>query len=88
MPILSMFYGVIVRMHNERGGRHNEPHLHAEYNGEEIAIQLDGTILAGGIDNKKLKLLLAWMVLHEDEIRAVWNMLQEGEGYFKIDPLK
>ena len=37
---------------------------------------------------KQLKLLLAWMALHEDELRANWKLLSEGEGYFKIEPLK
>lgn len=26
MPALSMFYGIIVRMQSERGGKHNKPH--------------------------------------------------------------
>lgn len=31
MPVLSTFYGIIVRMYKEVGGKHNTPHLHAEY---------------------------------------------------------
>lgn len=45
MPVLSTFYGIIVRMYRELGGKHNEPHIHAEYSGEEIVISLDGTVL-------------------------------------------
>lgn len=26
MPVLSVFYGIIVRMYNEKGGKHNAPH--------------------------------------------------------------
>lgn len=44
MPVISMFYGIIVRMHKEVGGKHNMPHIHAEYSGKEIVIALDGTI--------------------------------------------
>lgn len=29
MPALSMFFGIIVRMQSEKGGRHNKPHIHA-----------------------------------------------------------
>ena len=36
MPVLSIFYGIIVRMYREQGGKHNMPHIHAEYSGEEI----------------------------------------------------
>ncbi len=29
MPALSMFYGIIVRMQSEKGGKHRKPHIHA-----------------------------------------------------------
>lgn len=29
MPALSMFFGIIVRMQSEQGGKHNKPHVHA-----------------------------------------------------------
>ena len=45
MPTLSMFYGIIVYMYNEKGGKHNTPHIHAEYSGEEIVLSLDGEVL-------------------------------------------
>ena len=28
MSVLSMFYGIIVRMQNEKGGKHNKPHIY------------------------------------------------------------
>ena len=59
MPVLSTFYGIIVRMYREVGGRHNLPHIHAEYAGEEIVIALDGTVLEGSIPKGKMKLLEA-----------------------------
>lgn len=40
MPVLSIFYGIIVRMYREQGGKHNMPHIHAEYSGEEIVMDL------------------------------------------------
>lgn len=88
MPALSMFYGIIVRMQSERGGKHNKPHIHAIYGEEEIVVSVDGEILEGNFPNKQLKLLLAWMAIHEDELKANWTMLSAGEGYFKIEPLK
>ena len=36
MPALCIFYGIIVRMYKEKGGKHNKPHIHAEYQGQEI----------------------------------------------------
>ena len=31
MLVLNMFFGIIVRMYREIGGRHNFPHVHAEF---------------------------------------------------------
>ena len=77
MPVLSIFYGIIVIMYREQGGKHNMPHIHAEYSGEEIVMTLDGTILEGGLPKNKLKLL-----------EANWKLLSNGEQFFRIDPLK
>jgi hypothetical protein len=82
-----MFYGIIVRMQSERGGKHNKPHIHALYGDFEIVVSIDGEVLEGEFPNKQLKLLLAWITIHEDELQANWKLLSNGEGYFKIDPL-
>jgi len=83
-----MFYGIIVRMYKELGGKHNMPHIHAEYAGEEVVMSLDGEIIEGSIPKNKLKLLVAWMEIHKDDLEANWKILQEGEQFYKIDPLK
>ena len=88
MPVLSIFYGIIVRMYREQGGKHNMPHIHAEYSGEEIVMALDGTILEGSFPKNKLKLLEAWVVIHRDDLEANWKLLSNGEQFFRIDPLK
>ena len=88
MPALSMFYGIIVRMQSEKGGRHNKPHIHAIYGNEEVVVGIDGEVLEGKLPNKQMKLLLAWMAIHEEELNANWKLLSHGDGYFKIEPLR
>lgn len=88
MPIISMFYGIIIYMFHERNAKHKEAHIHAEYQGEEIVVALNGTVLAGEIPSKQLKMVLGWMAIHEDELVANWKLLSDGDGYFKIDPLR
>lgn len=88
MPVLSTFYGIIVRMYKESGERHNLPHIHAEYSGDEIVVALDGTIIEGEIPKGKLKLLEAWMEIHREDLEANWKLLSNGEQFFRIDPLK
>ena len=88
MPTLSMFYGIIVRMQREVGGKHSLPHIHCLYGDDEVVMSLDGIILEGKLPTKKQKLLDAWISLHEDELKANWTLLSQGDGYFKIEPLK
>jgi hypothetical protein len=88
VPTLSLFYGIIVRMYQEKSGRHHKPHIHAEYAGEEVAIGLDGEVLEGSIPVTKMKLLEAWMEIHREDLAADWNLIAAGDQYFKIDPLK
>ena len=88
MPALSMFFGIIVRMQSEKGGKHNKPHIHALYGDDEIVVGIDGEVLEGSLPNKQMKLLLAWMAIHEEELQANWKLLSAGDGYFKIDPLR
>lgn len=88
MPVLSMFYGIIIRMYAERGGQHNRPHLHAAFSGQEVVVDLNGEVIEGGMPKGKMKLLLAWMEIHRDELEANWKLLCDNEPAFKIEPLK
>ena len=90
MPTLSMFYGIIVYMYNEKGGKHNTPHIHAEYSGEEIVLSLDGEVLEPNskFPKNELKMLEVWTDIHKEELQANWQLLSRGEKYFRIDPLK
>jgi hypothetical protein len=45
MPILSLFYGIVIRMHKEISEKHHKPHIHVEYAEDEAVISLDGEIL-------------------------------------------
>lgn len=88
MPVLSTFFGIIVRMYREVTSQHNLPHIHAEYSGDEVVVALDGTVLEGKLPTAKMKLLLAWMEIHKEDLEANWRLLSNGEQFFRIDPLK
>jgi len=88
MPILSLFYGIVIRMHKEISERHHKPHIHVEYAEDEVVIALDGEILEGAIPKSKIKLVEAWLEIHHDDLEANWKLLSNGEECFKIDPLK
>ena len=88
MPTLSVFYGIIITMYREIGGKHHFPHFHAEYQGQEAVFTFDGEVLEGSIPKKKQKLVAAWAEIHKEDLEANWKLLSEGREYFKIDPLR
>ena len=51
-------------------------------------MDLSGNIIEGEIPKGKMKLLLAWMEIHREELEANWKLLCGGEPAYKIDPLK
>ena len=88
MPVLSMFYGIIIRMQSERGGKHHVPHIHVICGDDESVFSLDGEKLEGTIQNSKMKLVVAWIEIHKEELKADWKLLEEGEPFFKIEPVR
>ncbi len=57
MPIISMFYGIIIRMYLLDNKNHHLPHIHAKYAGFEASISIgDGEMLSGELPRKQLRL--------------------------------
>ena len=88
MPVLSMFYGIIIRMQSEKGGKHHLPHIHIICGDDESVFSLEGEQIEGTISSSKKKLVEAWIEIHKEELMANWKLLEEGEQFFKIEPLK
>lgn len=88
MPVISMFYGIIIRLYLLVIKHHNLPHIHARYAEFEASINIeDGEILSGTLLRKQLRLVQAWIELHRDELMADWELALNGESPYKIAPL-
>ena len=88
MAVLSMFYGIIVSMYFFDNKKHHSPHIHVSYQGEEAIIKIpDGNIIEGSLKSNKMKILQAWLEIHQDEVMANWELASKGEKIFKIEPL-
>lgn len=88
MPIISMFYGIIIRLYLLDNKHHHLPHIHAKYAEFEASIGIaEGEILSGELPRKQLRLVQAWIELHRDELMADWDLAVSGELPYKIDPL-
>jgi len=89
VPILAMFYGIVIRMYFFDNKQHHVPHLHAEYAGNLAVFSIDdGEVLAGTLPAGKARLVQAWIEIHREELLADWQLAVIGEEVFKIEPLK
>ncbi|MGL4484425.1 MAG: DUF4160 domain-containing protein [Anaerovoracaceae bacterium] len=86
MPELSRFEGIIVRMLYSDIGQHNKPHIHAEFGEYEASVGIDGELLAGSLPKKKLVILQAWLIMHEEELYEAWNKAVQNQAFDKIMP--
>ena len=85
MPIISMFYGILVRMFFYDTDKHNLPHIHAEYQGDVAVYAINnGDLLAGKLPKKKHKLIVAWIEIHQEDLLADWELAVNGKKPFPI----
>ena len=60
MPVISMFYGVIMMIYYFDNRRHHQPHIHIQYNDQEAVVSIpDGNVIEGLISASKLRLVQA-----------------------------
>ncbi len=88
MPTISMFFGIIIRMYFAPR-EHYPPHIHAYYQDYKVTMKIqDGEIIEGQVPSRQLRMIQAWIEIHRDELQADWELCQNGEKPFQIEPLK
>ena len=88
MPELCRFEGISVYMYAEPDSPHKLPHIHAEYQGQQVVLSLDGEVLEGDLPSKKLRHLQVWVEMRRDLLIENWERLAAGKKYIKIEPLR
>lgn len=84
MPVLSRFYGIIIRMYFLQK-EHNPPHIHAIYGDSMAAITIsDGKVLEGELPGKALEMVREWVSLHKSELLTIW----ETQEFKQLSPLE
>ena len=85
MPTISMFYGILIRMFFYDTDKHNVPHIHAEYQSRVAVYSIpEGDVLAGSLPQKKHKLVVDWIHIHEEDLLADWELAVNGKKPFPI----
>ena len=84
MPEVSRFYGIVITINFDD---HLPPHFHARYGDHRAAIGLEGTVYAGHLPARALRLVRAWGVQHGDELLADWERARDRRPLVPIAPL-
>ena len=84
MPVLSRFYGIIIRMYFLQS-EHNPPHIHAIYNDDVAAVDfMTGKILEGHLPSKAMNMVQEWISINRDVLKTIW----ETQEFKNLPPLE
>jgi hypothetical protein len=85
VPIISVFFGIVVRMFYKE---HEPAHFHAEYQGQQGKFDLDGHLIVGNVQSgTALRLVSEWASLHRRELELNWEKMKAGRPLDRIQPL-
>ena len=89
MPVISIFYGITIYMFFLDNRRHKLPHIHIQHGDDEAVLGIpDGEVLEGSLRRKQLRLVQAWIEIHQDELMRNWERAINGKSVSGIEPLK
>ena len=84
MPVLSRFYGIIIRMYFQQA-EHNPPHIRALYGEDMAAIGIQtGEVLEGHLPPKALAMVREWAAIHKNDLLHMW----ETQEFKSLSPLE
>lgn len=83
MPVLSRFYGVIIKMYFQQR-EHNPPHIHAFYGEYMGAIDIQTLeLMEGDLPVRALKMVQEWITIHQKDLMHIW----ETQEFVSLPPL-
>jgi hypothetical protein len=86
VPIISVFFGIVVRMFYQE---HEPAHFHAEYQGQQGKFDFAGRQLVGSVQSgNALRLIADWAALHRVELDLNWEKMKGGRPLDRIEPLE
>lgn len=74
--------GIKYIMKTHEQGRHNNPHIHVCYSGEEIIVNIiNGEVIEGKMNTKKKKEAIQKIIQNKEELLLLWNTRTDGTPY-------
>lgn len=84
MPVISRFYGMVIKMYFQQR-EHNPPHIHVIYGEYMAAIDIQTQkMLEGDLPIRALTLAREWTQRYQTELLEMWNTQQ----FMNLPPLE
>jgi hypothetical protein len=85
MPVLSKFYGIVIRMLVVRSVT---ARLHAIYGDTELVVAVDPVrIIQGEAPHRMRDMVIEWATQHQQELIEAWSRLNSAKPLTPIAPL-
>ena len=86
MPIISVFFGIVIRMYYKE---HEPGHFRAEHQGQQGKFDFSGEKTVGNIQSgTALRLIREWAVLHQADLLENWAQMKAGQPLNGTAPLE
>jgi hypothetical protein len=86
MPVVSIFFGIVIRMYYKE---HEPRHFHAEHQAQDGKFDFDGHQVLGNITSRTaLALIRRWAQLNRAALDANWSKIKAGQPLDRIPPLE
>lgn len=89
---VGMFRNDIKRMFNRLFDKpevfRHMPHIHVIYKEYTATIGLYEDLVEGEIPLSKKNMVKVWMNIHNDELKANWELARDNKPVFRIEPLR
>jgi hypothetical protein len=77
MPIVSVFFGMIVRMWHDD---HPPPHIHVSYQDFSALVDIStGEVSKGSLPKRAARIVREWCLRHQAELLSNWHKAQNFE---------
>ena len=71
MPVVSRFFGIVIKMYFSD---HNPPHFHAQYGELAGLIDINSLkMIEGDLSPRALKMVQEWAKHHQQSLLEMWN---------------
>jgi hypothetical protein len=86
MPVVSILFGIVIRMYYKE---HEPRHFHAEHQARDGKFDFDGSQILGNITSRNaLGLIRQWAQHNRAALDANWSKIKAGQPLDRIPPLE